>query len=84
IDGVAEGAIIGAPHSDFGEGVIAVVAPKPGASLTESGIIQSLSDCLAKFKQPKKVFFVDALQRNTMGKIEKAKLRETYKGAFEG
>ncbi|MGY9006131.1 MAG: malonate--CoA ligase [Alphaproteobacteria bacterium] len=82
INGVAESAIIGAPHSDFGEGVIAVVAPKPGASLTESGVIQTLSDCLAKFKQPKKVFFVNVLQRNTMGKIEKAKLRETYKDAF--
>jgi malonyl-CoA/methylmalonyl-CoA synthetase len=83
IEGVAESAVIGVPHSDFGEGVMAVVACKPGAALEEDNIITTLSDVLARFKQPKRVFFVDALPRNAMGKIQKKDMRERYADTFQ-
>ncbi len=82
IDGVAESAVVGLPHPDFGEGVAAIVACKPGATLDADDIIQPLGGQLAKFKQPKHVFFVDALPRNAMGKIQKKDLRERYADAF--
>ncbi len=82
IPGVAENAVIGVPHSDFGEGVVAVVAVKPGAVLDDDQVRASLSQKLAKFKQPKRIFVVDQLPRNTMGKIQKNVLRETYKDSL--
>ncbi|GAA0777264.1 malonyl-CoA synthase [Roseibium denhamense] len=84
IDGVAESAVIGVPHADFGEGVVAVLAPDPGATPDEAFILAALSSKLAKFKQPKKVHVLDHLPRNTMGKIQKKVLRDQYKGDFEG
>ena len=81
-DGVAECAVIGVPHPDFGEGVVAVIAARPGAKIGEREILDFLSTRLANFKRPKTCFFVAALSRNAMGKIEKAKLREAYKDAF--
>lgn len=82
IPGVAESAVIGVPHPDFGEGVTAVVVPVAGATLTEADIHAALESRLAKFKQPKRVFFVPELPRNTMGKVQKNVLRETYKDIF--
>jgi malonyl-CoA/methylmalonyl-CoA synthetase len=82
IDGVLESAVIGVPHPDFGEGVTAVVVPRPGVVLSEAAIVSALSDRLAKFKAPKRVFVVDALPRNAMGKVQKAALRETYRDIF--
>jgi malonyl-CoA/methylmalonyl-CoA synthetase len=79
LPGVLESAVIGVPHPDFGEGVVAVVVPDGCAEVTETGVIGALADRLAKFKQPKRVILVDALPRNTMGKVQKAALRETYK-----
>jgi malonyl-CoA/methylmalonyl-CoA synthetase len=78
IKGVAESAVIGCPHPDFGEGVTAVVVREKGANLSEGDITSALEGKLAKFKQPKRVFFVDELPRNTMGKVQKNVLRETY------
>jgi len=78
IPGVDESAVIGLPHKDFGEGVTALVTLKPGARLTEAGVLAALSDRLAKYKQPKRVIFVDALPRNTMGKVQKNLLRDQY------
>ena len=83
ITGVAESAVIGAPHPDFGESVVAVVARKSGQSLAEEDIISPLGSILARYKQPKRVFFVDALPRNAMGKIQKKELREQYAGVFQ-
>lgn len=83
ISGVAESAVVGLPHPDFGEGVVAVVACKPGATLAEDDIIGPLGSQLARFKQPKHVFFVDALPRNAMGKIQKKDLREQYASTFK-
>jgi len=79
---VLESAVIGVPHPDFGEAVVAVVVPQPGAELTETGVLAGVADNLAKFKQPKRVILLPELPRNTMGKVQKAALRETYKGLF--
>jgi malonyl-CoA/methylmalonyl-CoA synthetase len=83
IEGVAECAVIGCPHADFGEGVVAVIAPKPGVRLSEGEVTEALRDRLAGFKRPKAALFVDALPRNAMGKIEKARLREDHRSVFE-
>ncbi|MEO1091451.1 MAG: malonyl-CoA synthase [Pseudomonadota bacterium] len=82
VAGVAESAVVGVPHADFGEGVTAVVALEPGVRLTEADVLRPLAGQLAKFKQPKRVFFVPSLPRNTMGKVQKVALRETYRDAF--
>ena len=82
IDGVMESAVIGVPHPDFGEGVTAVVVPRPGAGVTEDEVLSTLGGRLAKFKAPKRVFVVDSLPRNAMGKVQKAALREVYKDIY--
>jgi len=82
IPGVIESAVIGVPHPDFGEGVTAVVVTKPGSDLSEATITAHLAERLAKFKQPKRVIFVDDLPRNTMGKVQKNVLRDTYGKLF--
>jgi malonyl-CoA/methylmalonyl-CoA synthetase len=76
--GVAESAVIGLPHPDFGEAVTAVVVPMPGATLSEKEIITALKSRIANFKVPKRVYIVDELPRNTMGKVQKNVLRERY------
>jgi malonyl-CoA/methylmalonyl-CoA synthetase len=83
IEGVRESAVIGLPHPDFGEGVTAVVVREKEASVTEADVIDALSQRLAKFKQPKRVFFVDDLPRNAMGKVQKNILRDNYAGTYE-
>jgi malonyl-CoA/methylmalonyl-CoA synthetase len=83
VPGVAECAVIGIPHADFGEAVVAVVAPKPGAQVDEAKIQAAISADLAKYKQPKRVFVTSDLPRNTMGKVQKKELRETYRDAFK-
>ncbi|TBW57669.1 malonyl-CoA synthase [Marinobacter halodurans] len=82
MDGVVESAVIGVPHPDFGEGVTAVVVLEPNASVSEADVIRNLSGHLAKYKLPKLVFFVDALPRNTMGKVQKKQLRDEYKDIY--
>ncbi len=78
IEGVIESAVIGLPHPEFGEGVTAVCVREKAANLAEADVLAALKDRLAKFKQPKRVFFVDELPRNAMGKVQKNVLRETY------
>lgn len=80
--GVVESAVIGVPHADFGEGVTALVVRDKGSSVDEAGILTALEGQLAKFKMPKRVIFVDDLPRNTMGKVQKNILRETYAGLY--
>jgi malonyl-CoA/methylmalonyl-CoA synthetase len=82
LPGVVESAVIGLPHRDFGEGVTAVVVRKAGASLDAASIQKALEERLARFKLPKQVIVVDDLPRNTMGKVQKNVLRETYKGLY--
>jgi malonyl-CoA/methylmalonyl-CoA synthetase len=82
IPGVKESAVIGVPHPDFGEGVVAVVVSDGSQRLTEQSIIAPLQGKLARFKQPKRIVFVEALPRNTMGKVQKAQLREIHNESF--
>ena len=78
LPGVIESAVIGVPHSDFGEGVTAVVVKQGSAKLTEAEVLAALAQRLAKFKLPKRVIFVPDLPRNTMGKVQKNALRDQY------
>jgi malonyl-CoA/methylmalonyl-CoA synthetase len=78
LPGVAESAVIGCPHPDFGEGVTAVIVCKPGVALSEKAVIGVLEQRLAKFKLPKRVIFMDDLPRNTMGKVQKNVLRDQH------
>jgi malonyl-CoA/methylmalonyl-CoA synthetase len=80
--GVLESAVIGVPHADFGEGVTAVVVCHPDAGVSETSILKGLDGRLAKFKMPKRVFIVDELPRNTMGKVQKNVLRDMYEDIY--
>ncbi|MWB76709.1 AMP-binding protein [Pseudooceanicola sp. 216_PA32_1] len=79
LPGVVESAVIGVPHPDFGEAVVAVVV---GEACDPSAISGALSGQLAKFKQPKHVEIVADLPRNTMGKVQKKELRDRYGQLF--
>ncbi len=81
IPGVGESAVIGVPHADFGEAVVAIIVPSAEEVSIET-IQEYLSDKLARFKQPKVTLSVDTLPRNTMGKVQKNVLRDTYAGLF--
>ena len=74
--GVLESAVIGVPHPDFGEAVVAVVVMRDGATASEAALIDTLKTRIANFKVPKRVHFVAELPRNTMGKVQKNVLRE--------
>jgi malonyl-CoA/methylmalonyl-CoA synthetase len=79
LPGVQEAAVIGVPHPDFGEAVTAVVVRRHGeAAATEQAILGALREKLANFKVPKRVYFVDELPRNTMGKVQKNVLRDRF------
>ncbi|HEX3755602.1 MAG TPA: malonyl-CoA synthase [Rhizomicrobium sp.] len=82
IPGVAESAVIGLPHADFGEGVTAVVVATD-AGLTQAAVLAALADRLARFKLPKRVLFRDGLPRNTMGKVQKNRLREEFRDLYQ-
>jgi malonyl-CoA/methylmalonyl-CoA synthetase len=82
INGVVDVAVIGAPHSDFGEGVTAIVVASKENPPSSDDIKNQLSDVLAKYKMPKTVIFVDALPRNKMGKVQKNELRNTYRETY--
>ena len=82
LEGVHESAVIGLPHADLGEGVTAVVVPEPGTSLDEAQVLDHLQDQLARYKQPRRVFFADSLPRNTMGKVQKNQLRDQYQDTY--
>ncbi|WP_166416685.1 malonate--CoA ligase [Cochlodiniinecator piscidefendens] len=79
---VLESAVIGVPHADFGEAVIAIVVPQRGLSLDIDKLKTQCSHELAKFKQPKQIILLEELPRNTMGKVQKNALRETYRALF--
>jgi malonyl-CoA/methylmalonyl-CoA synthetase len=82
-DGVLESAVIGAPHPDFGEAVVAVVVARPGIALEPDALIAGLKSRIAGFKVPKRLFLVDDLPRNAMGKVQKNVLRAEHAQLFK-
>ena len=80
--GVAESAVVGVPHPDFGEVGVAVVIAKPGATVLPEAVIADLKSRLANFKIPKRCFVVAELPRNSMGKVQKNLLRDRYQALF--
>jgi malonyl-CoA/methylmalonyl-CoA synthetase len=82
LDGVAEAAVFGLKHPDFGEAVAAAVAPCPGVDLAEAELIKACRRRLAGYKTPKRVFLLDALPRNAMGKTDRKALRVQFADAF--
>lgn len=81
--GVLETAVIGIPHPDFGEAVVAVVVREAGCDIGERNIVAKTKEALANFKVPKRVVFAEALPRNTMSKVQKNVLREAYADLFD-
>jgi malonyl-CoA/methylmalonyl-CoA synthetase len=85
LGGVAESAVIGVPHPDMGEGVLAVLVPAGGSAtappLTDRDL-QAAMSALARFKQPRKFVWLDELPRNAMGKVQKQALRARFADAF--
>jgi malonyl-CoA/methylmalonyl-CoA synthetase len=78
---VRESAVIGIPHPDLGEAVVAIVAGQ-AETLSEEKILSILAPSLARFKQPRAIRLVDELPRNSMAKIQKAALRDLYRDLF--
>ena len=76
LPGVKESAVIGVPHADFGEAVVAVVVPGKDSDLSEAQIVNACKLELANFKVPKRVVFVDELPRNSMAKVQKNVMRD--------
>ena len=83
MSGVAESAVVGVPHPDFGEVGVAVIIAKPGAQLDGDALMGQLKSQLANFKIPKRCFVETELPRNTMGKVQKNLLRDRYQGLFK-
>ena len=82
LPGVAESAVVGVPHPDFGEVGVAVLVARPGAQPDAEAIVAQLKTQLANFKIPKRCFVVAELPRNTMGKVQKNLLRAQYQSLF--
>lgn len=81
---VHESAVVGVPHPDLGEGVVAAVVPRDPGFTDEAAVLTGLADRLARFKQPRRVVFMDELPKNAMGKVQKTVLRERFGGVFGG
>ena len=80
--GVVESAVIGLPHPDFGEAVAAVVVCRKPASFDTAAVLAALKERIANYKVPKRLFVVEDLPRNAMGKVQKNVLRDRYKSIF--
>ena len=81
--GVKESAVVGVPHPDFGESVVAVLVPEAGATIDLAAIEAAAKAELAGFKRPRRIEILADLPRNTMGKVQKNELRTTYAAVFQ-
>jgi malonyl-CoA/methylmalonyl-CoA synthetase len=82
LEGVLESAVIGLAHKDFGEAVTAVIVRTKSSVIGEKDVLDLIEHKFAKFKQPKRIVFVDELPRNAMGKVQKNLLREQFAGLY--
>ena len=80
--GVLESAVIGVPHSDLGETPVGILVPEQGATPDTDGIMKTVQEALARFKHPRQLILLDELPRNTMGKVQKSILRDSYRDLF--
>jgi malonyl-CoA/methylmalonyl-CoA synthetase len=80
---IVESAVVGVPHPDLGEAVVAVLVAATPEDFDGAAVDRALADNLARFKHPKRYFVVDALPRNAMGKVQKAQLRERFHNVFD-
>ena len=80
-ENIVESAVIGVPHSDFGEAVVAVVVCND-KGFDPTIAMQNIKSKLARYKQPKEIIVVETLPRNTMGKVQKNILRDSYSHQF--
>lgn len=78
LPGVKESAVIGVPHPDFGEAVMAVVVPDGGDALDPEKMRGDLKKRIANYKVPKQIHIVAELPRNAMGKVQKNLLRQEF------
>jgi len=83
VPGVVESAVVGVPHADFGEGVLAVLVQGEQGAIDLDAVQDAVSGQLAKFKHPKRYVLISGLPRNTMGKVQKNVLRDTYATEFQ-
>ncbi|MHC9236643.1 malonate--CoA ligase [Pseudooceanicola sp. 502str34] len=83
LPGVLESAVVGVPNADFGESVLALIVAKDGCQPDVDLLTHSVAANLARFKHPRRIVVVDELPRNTMGKVQKNILRDTYKTALD-
>jgi malonyl-CoA/methylmalonyl-CoA synthetase len=82
VPGVVESAVFGVPHPDLGEGVTAAVVLERGAALSEAQLIDLLRPRLARYKVPKRIFRIEELPRNAMGKVQKSVLRARHAALY--
>ena len=83
LPGVAESAVVGVPHPDFGEAVVAVVVPRAGVAAPDpQALIDALKGRIAGYKVPKRVLVAPELPRNAMGKVQKNLLRDAQRALF--
>ena len=82
IGGIAESAVIGVPHADFGEAVVAVLVPEAGMTIDEAAVRATVAGRLAKYKQPKAYAVYERLPRNAMAKVMKQQLRDELSDLF--
>ncbi len=80
--GVLESAVVGVPHADFGETPVALIVPEPGARPDPDAIAADIRRDLARYKHPRAILVVEALPRNTMGKVQKNILRKRHQNLF--